>query len=254
MLIENGVLKAVFDEDLDEAGRLVIPNGVWRISVNSISAVKDKVQYVNFPETIKVIDDYTFTDCTKLRSIVISGVSRMEDIGKCAFKNCSSAEVITIPVTNKTLMSDTFAGCKGVKKAFITGYVDSAKSVARVARVLVDCCPNLTELYIDMYEKDVWGLLSYQRPESFKCLPTRLYNDKRFVNGLITNMERRFERDTGRRSVAKGLVNNILDEKSKIEFEKQMNGNGVVNNNQNKQNKSNKSTKTSSGTQLSLFD
>ena len=88
MKIENGVLLEVTNND--------IKNGTFTI-----------------PESVTSIGDFSFDNCTSLKSITIP--DSVTSIGYSAFLNCTSLESITIPGSVTSIGNFSFDNCTSLK-------------------------------------------------------------------------------------------------------------------------------------------
>lgn len=84
----------------------------------------ERTKYV-VPETVKYIEDYAFSYCSKLFSVIIP--EGVEDIGSYAFTGCCRLESIEIPSSVKHIGKYTFAECKSLNSVTIPDGITSIK-------------------------------------------------------------------------------------------------------------------------------
>jgi len=89
VVVGDGILIAYNGSD----NNIVIPEGVKKIEnavcvYNDINE-NDTIKSVVFPDSVKVIDDYAFYNCTRLSYVLFSRSSQLDYIGSAAFFNCS---------------------------------------------------------------------------------------------------------------------------------------------------------------------
>ncbi len=93
------------------------------------------------PNTISIIDDFAFSACFDLDSIIIpNSVTR---IGKNAFEDCYSLPSITIPNSVTTIGDSAFYGCSGMTSVAI------GDSVAWIGQMAFAPCRNLEYIVVD---------------------------------------------------------------------------------------------------------
>lgn len=73
---------------------------------------------VRTPSTLKIIGDYAFLECTKLKEIVLP--HEISHIGYYAFHACTSLEKIVIPKSLSTIQEGAFSYCTSLKNINIT--------------------------------------------------------------------------------------------------------------------------------------
>ena len=94
---------------------------VIRISSNAFQ--KTEIISITMPNTVRVIEAYSFLDCKNLISIVFS--ESLTSIGNDAFKNCEKLSSIDLPDKLKSIDSNTFYNCKSLKTISIGEKVNS---------------------------------------------------------------------------------------------------------------------------------
>lgn len=86
--------------DTDTTGTVNIPETIDGLTVTEIALCgfsDSDITEIVIPDFITRINDYAFSDCTKLKSVTIS--EGVESIGYCAFASCYSLNRIYIPPT-----------------------------------------------------------------------------------------------------------------------------------------------------------
>lgn len=124
----NKLKKVVFEEGLKK-----IPDGALYCYNNSICEII-------IPNTVEIIGDYAFCDCSNLPNIIIP--NRVTRIGECAFNGCKSLRSIKLP-DNKTILEDgAFSSCTNLENIIIPNGVTSIGSDT------FSLCTSLTEISI----------------------------------------------------------------------------------------------------------
>ena len=100
-----------------------LPNGITRLeSVNINGAILGvfhgctKLQNVEIPDSVTVVDRYVLNGCSSLTDLVIG--SEVETIEDYAFQDCTSLETLTIPENVKDLGYRSFSGCVNLSKIY----------------------------------------------------------------------------------------------------------------------------------------
>ena len=123
-----------------------------------ISAVSD----------FKKIGTYAFQNCTSLTSVTLSA----KTIGNYAFENCTNLTNVQLYGSNQDSYSVQSLGTECFKNTGIT-YVTIPKGLTTYGSGAFDCCPNLTDIYVNssntsfavykngLYSKDYTTLYQY---------------------------------------------------------------------------------------------
>lgn len=106
--IEDGILH----EYLGENKEVTIPYGVTKIG-NGAFKNNQKIEKINFSETVKEIGTEAFAKCANLAAVNISGNNVV--IGSKAFSDCFSLEKIDIENV-KEISDHAFAHCSNLKR------------------------------------------------------------------------------------------------------------------------------------------
>ena len=110
--------------------RLVLPNNIKMIS--SAFEGNDTLKEIVLPESLEIIGEYAFADCTAL--LRVECTSGVRQIGAYAFENCTA--LVRVPLTDglKQLGRGAFRGCTSLTQ------VSLPDSVTRLeAEVFADC-------------------------------------------------------------------------------------------------------------------
>ncbi|MCI5582250.1 MAG: alpha/beta fold hydrolase, partial [Anaeroplasma sp.] len=102
----NGTTQLNIPNTID--GKTVVEIGTHAFSDNS------SVFNITLPNTIKIINDSAFENCTNLTMIDTTAAISLTSIGSNAFLNCSSLTTFTIPTNLNSLGTSVFLG-SGVK-------------------------------------------------------------------------------------------------------------------------------------------
>lgn len=157
MEIVDFYLNKVTEEDIVD-GTFEIPNGVSIIGKSAFEYTS--LEKIIIPNGVKVIEDYAFCNCTKLKSVILlKGIITIgryafahSDIDKAiipngvqiiddnAFYSCQNLEEIVIPNSVKEIRSGVFGKCPKLKMAkvpYLTKLGDFAfeTDITRVIRV-----------------------------------------------------------------------------------------------------------------------
>ena len=82
---------------------------------------ESKLEHIDIPVGIIVINNYSFADCRQIKEVTIpEGVIK---IGEGAFYNCTSLEVLHLPSTLKYIDTGAFAMCRSLKEVTFAGTV-----------------------------------------------------------------------------------------------------------------------------------
>lgn len=78
----------------------------------------EKVTDLVIPDSVKIIGNYAFTNCTDLETLVLQEGDSL--IGKHAFMGCTSLNSVSFPTSLKYVNSGAFSGCEQVTGVHIT--------------------------------------------------------------------------------------------------------------------------------------
>lgn len=80
---------------------------------------ESKIQHVDIPVGIIVINKYSFADCRQIKEVTIP--ESVIKIGEGAFMNCHSLEKLHMPSTLKYIDVGAFQGCMNLKEVTFAG-------------------------------------------------------------------------------------------------------------------------------------
>lgn len=89
-------------------GHVYIPDGVTEIQFSAFTDCED-ITNVSMPDTLKVIGEKAFMNCTKLREVAIPDA--VEHIQKSAFTKCKSLKNVKLPKQLKLIDNYAFNDC-----------------------------------------------------------------------------------------------------------------------------------------------
>ena len=90
-----------------------IPDGVTKLAYASFGSARN-IYYVNFPDSLQVIDTYAFSWCNRLRSITIG--PNVTSLGDSAFGWCYNLYSVTFLNPNTTFSWHTFTDCTSLEE------------------------------------------------------------------------------------------------------------------------------------------
>lgn len=124
------------------SGELVIPDTLGGYPVTRIYEEAfhgcDKITSVTIPASIKTIDRFAFTSCSKLTEVKFEAGSQLESIGDRAFEHCSNLKSITIPKSVTSIYENPFTLCSSLTainvEAGNTAYVSDGGALFNIAK------------------------------------------------------------------------------------------------------------------------
>lgn len=123
-----------------------LPDTITKIGRNAFSGCT-KLQSINIPSGVSVIEDYTFENCLELKEILLpEGITK---INQSAFNDCENLLEVVIPSTVQVIGIGAFGGCIRLNNLVISDGVLKIDSDAFVM------CHSLTEVYIPASVKDI---------------------------------------------------------------------------------------------------
>lgn len=112
----------------------------------SWNAFENNTELTTVVGNVKNVDAYTFSGCSKLQDISLTGT---ESIEVFAFKGCTALTSITLPESLKTIRQTSFEGCTNLTDLTINGSnitPDNAEKEWTVNESLHKIFPNVTDL------------------------------------------------------------------------------------------------------------
>lgn len=94
------------------------------------------IESVAMPNTVEIINDQPFHDCTALKQITLS--TSVKEIGELTFYNCTSLKTIDIPAT--TIGKNAFSGCTSLQNVVLSG------PVTTIQEGTFKGCPSLLKI------------------------------------------------------------------------------------------------------------
>ena len=125
--------------------------------LNGYNQVKRFVKngVLQIPENYEIISDWTFTDCKKLKKVIIG--DNIRHIGEYAFSGCRDIKEIQLPLNLDFVGRFSFAGCKSLEK--ITTPISKLVKIAETFKEQVN-----KMRYIYQIKGDDRYILSYEKP------------------------------------------------------------------------------------------
>lgn len=121
--------------------RVIIPSEIDNLPVVTIlrNAFTDKgLRSVTFPNTIRVIKSYAFSNNPKLTQIQFGEQSRLELIDPCAFANCTALSKVDLSETKlDTIENGAFLNCSGLTEIIF------CDTITRIGRAAFSGCSSL---------------------------------------------------------------------------------------------------------------
>lgn len=120
------------------------------------------------PNTVKIIGDYAFAECTGLSEITIA--KGVETIGGFAFLDCSSLKAVNIPDSAVSIKVGAFQGCTSLAEVTIGEKVASIDSMAFAG------CIGIKKIYfgngLESISSDALGVTLYDKDGKTVLEPT----------------------------------------------------------------------------------
>ncbi len=120
-----------------------ILDGVTEIGKN---AFKGNVRNVTVSNTVKIIEESAFSNCSKLENITMK--NSVEMISGSVFYGCRALKSIVIPKNISDIYAYTFYGCSNLKNITIP------KTLKRIEYYAFNSCTNLTTINYEGTEED----------------------------------------------------------------------------------------------------
>ena len=138
VLVEEGVTSVgayafYADATIQE---VTLPQGLT--AIGSYAFQKTGLEQLILPDSLKIIDDYAFDECSVLRKVVLS--ASLEEMGKGAFLACESLESVTLPDRSITMGASIFSVCKRLTEVIMPA------GFTVIGEGMFSSCENLTTL------------------------------------------------------------------------------------------------------------
>ncbi len=163
-----------------------VPEGVIKLGVASFRRA-EKLKELTLPDSLKIIDHFTFYDCYYLRTVRMP--KTLEFLGELSFAGCERLESIVVPDGLETILSCTFSLCLRLREVHIP------HSVTFIEYDAFYGCDNLRDIYYDGTAAE-WGALSIQGQS---------------INFYFAKMHFNDEENTGASSYVFSTVRNLLN-------------------------------------------
>ena len=99
-----------------------------------------KINSVNLPESLRIINDNAFSNCSNLNSLTVP--QGVENIDYGVFSKCSSLDEVSLPSTLKIIGRSCFSDCVSLTS------LDIPESVEEIPDGLITGCKNITSFEI----------------------------------------------------------------------------------------------------------
>lgn len=132
-----------------EVKKIVIPNSIQGYPVRAIAADAFEgvdVEFVLLPDTVKVIGEYAFYNCKKLKEVTFG--KGIEKICSCAFWNCNQLSGIVLPDSLKSIGSSCFSHT-ALKS------ISLPREVEKIDYGCFSACNNLSTVYMSEGLKEI---------------------------------------------------------------------------------------------------
>jgi len=120
------IVNNILIEGKNCTGDVVIPNSVKKIGIAAFH--HSKMTSVEIPDSVEVISEGAFSDCTKLTSLTIPG--SVKKIDPIAFYGCSVLESVTIEEGVESIGIQAFTSCTNLAEIIIPATVKEIGSQA----------------------------------------------------------------------------------------------------------------------------
>ncbi len=108
--------------DCSKLEKVILPEGLEIIDIAAFGKAgmyiynpEKEVEFqINFPSSLKTINDEAFRDCKNLKIATLN--EGLEYIGHEAFSNCSKLTSVTLPTSLKTIYEESFKSCTKIEE------------------------------------------------------------------------------------------------------------------------------------------
>ncbi len=113
--------------------------------INKYAFYSDRsLESIVIPKNVKIIGDYSFYNCTNLKSVTFESGSQLNIIGKYAFYNCELLNSIVIPASLTIIDNYAFYSCEGI----VTFTIESNSQLTTIGGYAFNYCRNLLNITI----------------------------------------------------------------------------------------------------------
>lgn len=200
-LINKSVL-GVIGNDTYRKKTLVVPEGTQTIPTTFSD--NPYIEEVRFPSSIRKIEMYAFSGCSKLKRVVFQNTSNCT-IGSSAFAGCTSLEEVILADGVIEIEGSAFNGCKNLKKVTIPRTLKTIGNYAFAdcnieLAVFPDSSYGYSDTTFGYYTKNVKCFIKGNKPlgeKDFTLGAFRYYikdkecmlTNKSFVDGSLYGMQ-----------------------------------------------------------------
>ncbi len=165
-----------------KGGEVVVPQGIT--DIYSIAFGGCGVKSVIIPDSVTVIGEYAFWDCSSLKSVIIP--NSLKSINEGTFCGCSSLTSVNIPDSVTSIGCNAFKGCSSLTSIIIPNSVTVIRGDA------FSECRKLTNVTIPNSIIGIWyrtfygcsGLTSVTIPDSVVRIGNAAFSDCRSLTSI----------------------------------------------------------------------
>src|SRR5690554_3457766 len=154
-----------------------------QIRVFDIDSFRDckRLEYIELPRNLEVIDEYSFYGCSSLKEINFSETTQLKTINNCAFRDCISLVNVVLPESLEKLGSSVFKNAKNLE------YIEFPRNLEVIDEYSFEDCTSLKEINFNETTKlkiikngafrNCISLVSVQLPESLENLGSSVFQN-----------------------------------------------------------------------------
>ena len=131
--------------------RVVIPEGMPRLSGNSMFYLAVNLSEVHVASTVTQMEHSTFACCSSLSNITFGAQSQLMDIGRSGFHGCTSLTSFAFPTNLQSLGVYAFVDCRRLASPYLPA------SLTRVCDGAFENCTSFLGVYFDGNKPATWG-------------------------------------------------------------------------------------------------
>ena len=158
MKIEGTVLVEVTNEDINENGELIIPEGITEIGRRAVFQAVN-LEKVIIPNSVTKIGEEAFTYCFALETLNIP--NSVETIEESAFRECRCLESVSIPSGIKSIGEKVFSHCVQLSNVSIP------EGITSIPKDMFSYCRKLEEVQLPKSVKTI-GKSAFEKCASMK--------------------------------------------------------------------------------------